>query len=92
MTRLNVQELTPDSTVKCSCLREFLVSELVTLTDTQLLVPNVRHSNPEGHEVTWEPASRRLGYVCGWLNLFHGQGTQAMSGGPRQFVALPIRW
>ena len=92
MTRLNVQELTLDSIVTCSCQREFRVSQLVTLTDTQLRVPNVKQSSPEGHEVTWESAPGRLGYVCGWLNLFHGQGSTSMSAGPRNLVALQIRW
>ena len=92
MTRLNMQELTLDSTVTCSCQREFRISDLVRLTDTQLRVPNVKRSNPEGHEVTWEPASGRLGYVCGWLNLFHGQGSESLSAGPRNLVALQIRW
>ena len=92
MTRLNMPELTLDSTVTCSCQREFRVSDLVTLTDTELRIPNVKRSNPEGHEVAWEPASGRLGYVCGWLHLFHGQGSESTLAGPRNLVALRIRW
>jgi hypothetical protein len=83
-------DLTRDSLVRCSCGRTFAVGRLVRLENTHLAQPNVSVMNPDGHEVVWtDHAPSKSKEVCGWLNLLHGTGPDAMPDG-REFVRLPF--
>lgn len=83
-------DLTRDSVVTCSCGLKFRVGQLVRLSDTHLMLPTVTPVNPEGHTVEWvHHAALEPKEACGWLNLLHGTGKDAMLTGGRHFVRLP---
>ena len=90
MSDVSVKQLTSESMVRCRCSREFTVSSLLNVVNTRQWTPDVRTTDPPGHEVRWVGSADSASYptsVFGFMTIFHGQGADA-SPTPRHFVRL----
>jgi len=90
MSDVSVKQLSSDSVVRCRCSREFTVGALLRVENTRQWTPDVKTTNPPGHEVRWVTSADNASYptsVFGFMTLCHGQGGDA-SPTPRHFVRL----
>ena len=90
MSDVSVKQLTGESVIRCRCSREFTVNALLHVENTRQWTPDVKATDPPGHEVRWVTSADSASYptsVFGFMTLFHGQGADA-SPTPRHFVRL----
>lgn len=90
MSSVSLKQLNGESVIRCRCAREFTVGSLVHVENTRQWTPDVRTSDPPGHEVRWATSADDSSYpksVFGFMTLCHGQGQDALAM-PRHYVRL----